>query len=1029
MTDRIVYLGPYNNHRSHKLFNKAIDYLKMNKGNDFYYILPNGNLLEEYRENMIEKVNGTFDINLFTFDDIVDKLLEDHFYAHIDEELKEVLISKILKELKDENRLKYYKKVSNKKGFIRSLIRIIGEIKRSLVTTEMYFKRCPDEPFFTEIGLIYEKYEKQLNRFRLIDREGSFFKSLTLLRKDKSFFDGLDYIIIDGFFDFRPQEQEILKEITKTNCPIYINMPFNKDENYHTLLKTIEILERLGFKIEKEANKNFTYYEKIATNLFDKSKEKLEPSSHTYMIKAANSYLEMKKIAEIIKRHSLEGTDLKDMAIVLTNPEEYRNKMFQVFNEEKIPTSLNKDTNLIEIPLVKELIYFLEVKKSTKNSIINRIKSNYFNLCSSEEKEAIEYYLRKLDFDSIENLIYKDNLNTNMYIPELKSILLNIEEESKFIPEKGNIKEYIKIIMDFLEKYKIEDKILDIYNLTKDFHLFKRDISAYNKIKEILNTMANIFKIVNEEILLEEFIELLQNYFEKESIMEVQGNSKGVKILSPITARGQQFSVLFVVGLSQGKYPTIMENNFFFKDDNYEKLKSIGIDMKNYHEKMDKDSLVFSTIIAICTNDLYLSYSENSTQDEKDIPSIFLDEILNMIDGETIEEKVNLIKVDMDYILKRDKNELTTKKEIPQYLLEKYYEGEYGEELFFMYNDIDENTFKEVNDRVLCEIERNKNEFNQYSGSIGDENIIEDIKNIHKNKIYSISYLESYGRCPYYFLLNNILNVEEMEREFQDFTPLDRGVINHEVLKEYYYNYREEIQAYIEGKNIFNVDETYDYIFEKVSKKMNALGRNYNSKLWQLRIENSTERILEFIKSDLHRMTKLKKKTVPMDFEIQFGRKKPFEIKIDDLKIPFTGAIDRIDKYIDEDKYIIIDYKNSDYNIRNIDHMKSGLSLQLPLYILSQKDKNIVAALYGIISTGEFQVKIGNLEEKALVSKRNKGALTEEELEELLNTTKDFIKSYIESIYKGNFAVNPTECSPYCIYKDICRYEEILEVE
>ena len=119
----------------------------------------------------------------------------------------------------------------------------------------------------------------------------------------------------------------------------------------------------------------------------------------------------------------------------------------------------------------------------------------------------------------------------------------------------------------------------------------------------------------------------------------------------------------------------------------------------------------------------------------------------------------------------------------------------------------------------------------------------------------------------------------------------------------------------------------------------------------------------------------------------------------------------------------------SDYNIRNIDHMRSGLSLQLPLYILSQMDKTIVGALYGIISTGEFQLKIGNVEEKDLVSKRNKGAITEEELEELLNTTKNYIKSYIESIHKGDFSVNPMECSPYCIYKDICRYKEVWEVE
>ena len=1028
MIDRIVYLGPYNSTKTQELFNKALNYIKQDKGNSFYYILPNGILLEEYRQKMIEKVNGTFNINLFTFDDIVDRLLKDEFHTYIDEEIKEVIISKIIRKLNGKNQLKYYENISSKKGFIKSIARIIGEIKRSLVTAEQYQAKCPEKSFYSEIGLIYEEYEKQLNDYGLVDREESFFKSLALLKQDNSIFDDLDFIIIDGFFDFRPQELELLREIAKTKCPIYMNMPFNRDKNFNTFLETIGFLQRLDFKIEKCDREDSTYFEEMASILFDKSANKMEPNSHSYMIKAANSHLEMKKIAEEIKKHNLDGIDLKDMAIVLTNPDEYKNDMFQVFDEERIPCSLNKDILLIEIPLIKELIHVLQIRENSKRAIINRIKTNYYNLCNAEEREVLEYHLRKLRFDSIEDLVKNANLYIPSYMDNLESIIQSIEEEKEFIPSRTTIEEYISIVTKIIEKHHIEDKILDIYNLTGDFQLFLRDISGLNKLKEILNTILIVSNIVEREILLEEFLEILGNYLGKESIKEVQGNPKGVKILTPVNARGQKFKVLFIVGLSQGMYPNIVENNFFFKEDNYEKLKNIGIDVKNYYERLDKESALFTTIIASCTHSLYLSYSENATEDERNIPSIFLDEVLNSIDGKTIEDKINLIKVGMDYIIKSDINQLTTKKELSQYLLSKYYEGDCQEELFSMYNHIDENTFREVNNRILCEIERNRDEFNEYSGNIGDKNVVEDIKNIHRDKIYSISYLESYGRCPYYFLLNNILNIEKMEREFQDFNPLDKGIINHEVLKEYYFNYKEQIQEYIEGTSIFNVDETYSYIVKRVEKKMESIGANLDSKLWKLRIENNANRIFEFIISDLNRLTKSKKKIVPMDFEIIFGRKEPFEVDIDGLKIPFTGAIDRVDKYVDEDKYIIIDYKNSAYNIRNIDHMRSGLSLQLPLYILSQKDKPVVGVIYGILSTGEFQVKIGNIEEKNLINKRNKGAITKEELDQLLNTTKDFIRFYIESIYKGNFSVDPKECSPYCIYKDICRYKEKLPI-
>lgn len=1017
MIERIVYIGQYNNYKSNELFNKSVDYLKQNKGHKFYYILPNGKLLVKYRRAILEEVGQVFDLNLFTFDNIVDKLLKDDFYTYIDGETKEALLTDIFIQFKKE-KINFYRDISSKKGFVKIVANIIGELKRSLVSPEQFLNRCPRTSFYTEIGLVYMEYERRLHDLGLIDREGSFRKSLDLLKKDNSFFNGLDFIIIDYFFDFRPQELELLKEIMKTNCSIYINMPFNRDENFNTFNRTIDILKSLEFKIEKLKKRDLSYYEQLASVIFNDDEKILAPNSNINVIRVANSYLEMKKVAEEIKRYYVNGIYLNDMAIVLTNPSEYTNKMFQVFEEEGIPCTLDKEINLIEIPLLEELVHILEVKKNGMDdiNIINRIKSAYFPLCNPQERDAMEYILRKQDFNS-------------SFIENIEDIKFTIEQESECIPQNGSVKEYVEAVSNILDRFNIEERILDIYKLTEDYNLLNRDFTAVNKFKEILSTMDKFLSRIYVRITIDEFLNILKDYLQKESIVEMEGNTKGINILSPVSIRGQRYKIVFVVGLSQDDYPNIVDRNFFFRENNYKQLREIGIDVKNYYEKLDKESIVFSTIISACSDILYLSYSQDSTENEKGIPSIFLDEILNRIQGDKIEEKVNVIDVDIDYILKDEACQLTTKRELSQYLLRKYYEGESVEELFQMFNDLDGQTFKEINTRILCEFEREKEGFNEYSGMIEDDNVKRDIDNIQRDKIYSISYLESYGKCPYYFLLNNIMNVKEMERIFQDFTPLDRGSINHEVLKEYYFNYSREIEDHVLGNKEFDVDETYDFIHVKIEEKIKSENQNMNSAIWKLRVDNNTNRLLDFIKSDLDRLTKLKKKVLPYNFEVPFGRRNLFELRIGDLKIPFTGVIDRIDKYVDEDKYILIDYKNSAYSVKDIDQMKSGLSLQLPIYILTQKDKNIVAAMYGIISNGEFKVKVGNIDEKHLVTKRNKGALTAKELEELLNISKTFIKTYIESISKGDFSVNPMECSSFCIYKDICRYEDVLEAE
>ena len=111
MVDRIVYLGLYNNYKKEELFKKAINYLIEGRGDRFYYILPNGILLEDYRQRMIEEVGGAFDINLFTFDDIVDRLLEDRFYTLVDSNAKEIILYQIVNRLMEEGKLNYYRSI------------------------------------------------------------------------------------------------------------------------------------------------------------------------------------------------------------------------------------------------------------------------------------------------------------------------------------------------------------------------------------------------------------------------------------------------------------------------------------------------------------------------------------------------------------------------------------------------------------------------------------------------------------------------------------------------------------------------------------------------------------------------------------------------------------------------------------------------------------------------------------------------------------------------------------------------------
>ncbi|MBU5437399.1 PD-(D/E)XK nuclease family protein [Tissierella sp. MSJ-40] len=1032
MGERIAYLGPSNNNKKEELFQKSIDYLKNNKGDKFCYLLPNGKLLDNYRKRFIDILEKSFEINLFTFDDIVDEVIKDKFFLNIKDPIKDIIIKNILNDLVLDNHITYYRDFIHMEGFIKSISNIIGEIKRSLIYPEDFLINSPDSPFYKEIGKVYREYERHLLENNLVDREGNYFESLSLLKESHDFFKDLDFVIIDEFYDFRPMEIAILKELCKTNISIYINMPFEMENRLSNLEKTLSTLKNIGFQIESVKKEQFNLFETISFNLFSNKNVKLDFTDKIRIIKAPYKYLELKRIFEEVKRFNSEGVFLKEMALVLLN-EDYLKPIFKVAKEEKMPLNLNKDIALAEIPLIKEFLCILEAKlnRYTKNSIINRVKSSYFSLIDTKIRNEVEYIIRKQRFNTLEELMtnIEEEQSLNMpfdYISLIKNMNEKLQEEYSNILDKATVNEYSELFLKIIDQYSVEDNLLERYKEMGGYNLLYRDLTALNKLKELINTLTNQLNLIVKEITLLDYYNALKFYLEKETIIEIQGNENGLNVLTPINGRGLKYKIVFIAGLSQENYPSLKDENFFFNEDNYIVQKKMGLDVKDYYEKINNEVLKFSSVISSCDGILYLSYCESSSDEGKDIPSMFLEEILSFFE----EEKTRTINVDMDYLLKNNIDEITTKKDFSNYLLFNYYKGEGSlEDYFYIHNYLDKDKLKVINDKIYCEAERYKDAFNQYNGLLDDENIKKDIRNLHKDKIYSNTYLESYAKCPYYFLLNNLLEVDEIEKTFEYYSPIDMGNVYHKVLRQYYLTFKEEITDHVSGKEVFIVEETLDYLLALVQKNCRMIGINTEQRMGELILENTFDRLKEFIEKDIDRLTNGKEKLIPMDFEVEFGRDSTFEIEINGEKIKLAGVIDRVDKSLKDNKYVIIDYKSSDFGLRDIEDIKKGLSLQLPIYIMSQHNKDVVAAAYGTLSKGSFDIKLGLIDETKLIIKRNKGALNKEEWDNLIDITKKKIIEFREGILNGDFSINPLECSSYCIYKNICRYKDALEVE
>lgn len=1020
MTLRKIYLGDYNNRKKEELLTMSEDYLKSNKGANFLYILPNGNLLTSYRKYFIDRLNYLGELNIYTFDDIANRLAKSWKYRLISNRLKEIFIENILRELYEDSKLSYYGPMVDKKGFIKNISDIISQMKSSLIRAEEYLDRTPKEAEFLEIGYIYLEYERLLKENRLMDEDDKFLHTIDGLKENyRGFLRDVDFIIIDEFYDFRPQELAIIKEIARLDIDIHINMPFNRERNFKVMDDTIEKLLDYGFELKKIDKSDKNIFENLANCIFEGRELESEAIS---LVKAPTKYLEVKKIAENIKKEYVGGRELRDMAVVVTS-DKYRTVIEDVFEYESIAMTEPIKDKLTNIALVRELFYLLDYSlEEDMESFVNRLKSNYFSLVDYEDRESIEYYLRNncLDLKELREGEVPDHLEEKVLY-----VLRAMDEESGRLNKRGTIREFSEELLEIIEKNKTEENILSIYDRTGDYDILHRDLSALKLVKESLNKIIDLDKELFKEIELSDYIDILHDYLEGEAVVLAEGNPSGVRILSTNMLRGYRYGCIFIVGLTQGDYPNLRSDNFFFRDENYTVFEEIGLEYKNYHERLDKESMNFAIGLSQAIDRLYLSYSENTTDNDSGIASIFLDELLYSLRGDSLEDKLSYEELDMSYGLKKELENVTNLHDFSYYVLS---QENMDLRACGKLNSLDKNRLKQIRLKSRGEYERYRGQ-SSYSGVLEDKGIIADINKKLDNKTYSISYLESYGKCPYYFMLGRLLGLDSFDRKKEEFSKIDRGRINHMVLQDFYSNHEDEIRGYILSHGDLDFDRIESYLLKRYKEHQEYLGLEATSPIYSLKRETNVEKIGKFIEFDLERLKGYRKKMIPVEYEKEFGSNRDFYIEDSGERLYFTGIIDRIDRFVGEEGYLLMDYKNSSYGVASKDDLDRGISLQLPVYLMSMRDKRVIGGVYGVISNGSLEILMIDEREKEIIGRKRSGIYSETEIGDIVDRSKDYIIQYISRIRTGDFRLEPKDCSPYCEYRNICRIRKDLEVD
>ncbi|MGD8781451.1 MAG: exodeoxyribonuclease V subunit gamma [Ignavibacteria bacterium] len=992
-------------------------------------------------------------INIETLGTLSEKLLAaERLFIPLSEAADSVFIKQSISEVK----LQYFKYKNDEipRGSLDKIKNVISEYKKHNISPEKLMGEAEnlelnEKSKALDIADIYKNFNekcKKLNAFEIGDiySELNKLSSQRFMEIFREIFKDTDLIIINGFDEFTAHEIEIIDKLSQINSIdtfVYFDYYSFNPLMFSHLDKCYNALIKKGFKEINDTTKEVLpgFVSSIRENLFKPKKNEVSRkfSDKIHLLKTLDRNNEVTCIAKIIKEKIIkDNVEPGNICLVFNDITKYSSIVKNVFRNCEIPFNLTDRISLDRSLPVTAIISLLEV-----------IDKNYFH---TNLFKALNNGFIKFSGIDIYNLYktaseLKITIGRNNWTNSINDAVKNIETNEAFneFEEITKLKNYNKakkdfaklvgILNPFSQKMKPTDFLTELKKLLQNTNfseelLQSNGSSQESNIKAVttfFQTIEEIFYLLEKDKPSESLYNL--NYYLnqlKTASKSARFNVKekhgyGVLVTSVNEIRGLKFDHLFLVGLVDAEFPAKYSPEIFFS----------GSFAKSENAHMVKERYHFYQTLCSWYKSLYLTLPK--TDGKKDLTeSSFIKDFQKLYDLSEINSP------EVEY-------KISSREEFQQ-LIGKSLKG--GKEKSYIdYIDETSADIEKIFHAIAVEEIRTGNNPSVFSGFLNrefsdgkfnfNEEFREKLDELTK-KVYSVSQLETYAKCPFKYFTERTLKIEEVEEPDEEIDSLLMGNIIHRILFQFYSN--------IKGEDIV-VKDCSDDVFQKVKKKLfDTAEKVFASYNFDAQINFiQRERIFGFTGKEedsilyqfLEYERNKKDDFIPSFFEVSFGMKNSFESD-ENLSseepgsignVLIRGKVDRVDIY--EDRVGIVDYKLGGSK-PTLNDIKDGLSLQLPVYLkiikdilIEKYDKQYLPVYMSIYSLVYNNKKFG----KQLISlTRKKNADIEYLVNEIIELTWTHIKKYVDSISKGIFNLSQLEdrenkICRFCNFKSVCR--------
>ena len=905
---------------------------------------------QETENNYIKylKKSGIIGVNITTISEYVKEniinlgLYNDEGYVSTND--KKIILADVISSM--QNEIKVFKGVSRKDGFLDLMYIYIDLIRKSGFDVkkidEISIKNNINYLKLKEICNIYAKYIKKLeeNFTDNIDEMDIFINNISKIKLENT------SIYFDAYNNFTKKELEIVKMFLDMKCDITISITtdITKVEDIYacntseifetsnmTYLNLLQIASSIGTKVHNKLMyikylKQKQDIKYLSDNIFSNKIDKKINSQNVHIGMYSNAFSEIEYIASYINKKVRVGYRYKDFDIYTTDLDGYKDIISRVFFQANIPIYINSKENIKFSKLTTYILKYLDIlKNGVKNdTLIDILKLGF---CDVSEADVYEFENYMLEFNITDYNLTKEfklnNTRSNEHIYDIQNLnsirskLIDIYNTG--IKKEESAKWYVAYIWEHLNNSGVLQRYRDsLYKLEKISNEF--DISNLDKEKQVWGKLCEIFnsisKVYKEKMTFDVFIQVFKLQIKDTYVKTLPPVLDSVNLLDINLSNGKESKNAFFIGVNEGSFPKISEEDILFNDEQLKELQEKGLELKETTiSKQNMAKYNIYNVLNSVTNEINILIPISDYSGK----SLRISSIINDI------KKILDVKIQSNILSELNEtniNSIYSKNEILEYMLE-------------LINNVKIDDY--TNEKISSIYEYINNDI-QYNTLL---NYIKNDDNLNKKnleKIYgdkfdtSISKLELFKKCPFSYYMKYLLKIEP-RREFE-ISSLDVGSFMHEVLEEFS---KYLFENNITWQSLLLNEEWNEKLDEVIEKKLNAnLGNKKQSIKYEIlkeKLINTMKKVVKVIATSFNQS-----EFVPYGYEIEFKEGKlfaPIKIKISENKtMNIIGKIDRVDVLrANDNMYVrIIDYKSSKKDLK-LDDIKDGISLQLITYL------------------------------------------------------------------------------------------------